>query len=1155
VIKGKLADASANALQAQAFVEQAPLAIAMFDREMCYLAASRRWITDFQPSGADLVGRCHYDVFPRLPAHMREINRLALAGQTLRRERERLQRSDGRVQYITWEVQPWRDARGDIGGVIIYAQEVTAEVEAARALAESEARYRGLADTSPDIITRADLSGVLQYVSPACRQLGYTPEEMIGRPILDFAVADDAALIRSRLGALAAGAGMQPGVHRVRRKDGSVVWLEGRPAPLHDETGAIVGVLTSLRDVTEQKRLELQLEESEARFRALAEATPDVVVKIGAGDVIEYVSPSIARYGHRPEDLVGVVAGSLVHPDDRARRDEAVGELYASGDGEAPRDRSYRVRTASGSYVCMEGKSQLLRDERGGAVGFLSHLRDVTDRVEAQRALAESEARFRQLAAQAPDIIVRYDADGVIEYVSPAVRAYGYQPEEVVGRRVSDFGIEGGAELGALRAMQRGEPLPLGQQNQFQLRTRDGRLVWMQGNPAVLRDETGQPVGVVSVVRDITEQRQMAARLAESEARYRALAERASDITVQTDAAGVVQYISPTCIDLLGYQPEELIGRSALDYIHPEQHDLTRERMRSLYGRARRPEDDRREYRGVRKDGGEVWLEAVSSALLDEGGEVIGAVSRLRDITAQRAAAEALARSERKLRALFELAPVGIALNDINGRYLEFNEAFRKICGYDEDELRTLDYWALTPAEYAEEEQRQLEALRATGRYGPYEKHYIRKDGSRIPLRLNGIQIETLDGEPLIWSIVEDITDQQRAEAVLIEARAAAEAAAVAKSEFLANMSHEIRTPLTGVVGFAGLLEAMDELPLVARRYAQRISTSAETLLAVVNDVLDFSKLEARQMELDPHAFDPAELAETVSDLVRDRAARKGIELVLRHDGPPSPRLVADSARLRQVLLNFLTNAVKFTERGAITVATRYVAGAGRLRMSVTDTGVGVPPERAGKLFQRFSQVDASSTRRHGGTGLGLAISKSLIEMMGGAIGFESRVGVGSTFWFEIPARAADAADEPGAAPPASDVAVGRMAILVVDDVAVNRELISAMLSPFDLLLAEAASGAEAVKAAMARRFDLILMDLQMPGMDGMAATRAIRANSDLNRATPILAISANVLPDQVAEARQAGMNDHIAKPIDPADLIGKIARWTAPADAPSGHP
>jgi CheY-like chemotaxis protein len=390
-----------------------------------------------------------------------------------------------------------------------------------------------------------------------------------------------------------------------------------------------------------------------------------------------------------------------------------------------------------------------------------------------------------------------------------------------------------------------------------------------------------------------------------------------------------------------------------------------------------------------------------------------------------------------------------------------------------------------------------------------------------------------------------DVTAHASLESELRRKQAEAEAASRAKSEFLANMSHEIRTPLTGVVGFAGLLETMPELPAEARRYAERIATSAETLVTVVNDILDFSKLEAGQIELDPHAFDPAELIASTSDLVRDRAARKHLALEARAEGPLPPRLIGDSARLRQVLLNLVTNAVKFTETGAVSVTATYDAGAGRLKVSVRDTGVGVAPELADRLFKRFSQVDASSSRAFGGTGLGLAISKSLVEMMGGEIGARSTPGVGSTFWFEAPAAIAPADEATAAETPAQDAALGRLRLLLVDDVAANRELVSVMLSPFEVDLVEVDSGPAAVKAAMGARFDLILMDLQMPGMDGMAAARSIHANSDANRATPVVAISANVLPDQVADAKAAGMVDHIGKPIDPGELITKIARWT----------
>jgi PAS domain S-box-containing protein len=403
-------------------------------------------------------------------------------------------------------------------------------------------------------------------------------------------------------------------------------------------------------------------------------------------------------------------------------------------------------------------------------------------------------------------------------------------------------------------------------------------------------------------------------------------------------------------------------------------------------------------------------------------------------------------------------------------------------------------------------------------------------------------------------SVLRDVTARVALEKELRTRRAEAEAANEAKSQFLANMSHEVRTPLTGVVGFARLLGAMDGLPDEARAHIQRISTSAEALLSVVNDVLDFSKLEARQVDLDAQAFDAAAfLAETV-DLVRLQAQAKGLQLALTiADGLPA-RLTADSGRVRQVLLNLLTNAVKFTHQGRIDVTASWSLGL--LKLEVADTGPGLEPEDARRLFQRFSQVDASNTRQHGGTGLGLAISKGLAEMMGGQIGLKSTPGRGSVFWFTVKAPQAPAETAPAAAPagervaPAADGAPLR--VLVVDDVAVNRELVSAILSPFDVALSTAASGAEAVRATLDAAFDLILMDLQMPGMDGMAAARIIRANGGLNRATPIIALSANVLPAHVRGCLAAGMNDHIAKPIDPSDLVAKIARWTAAEPEPA---
>jgi len=643
--------------------------------------------------------------------------------------------------------------------------------------------------------------------------------------------------------------------------------------------------------------------------------------------------------------------------------------------------------------------------------------------------------------------------------------------------------------------------------------------------------------------------RHTSAELATSEERYRLLADRSPDVIIRYDTQGRVEYLSPSA-RRYGWDPDNLADANLASSLDRSEHERGNQFLDDLAaGRERSPEQDN-VWRARTPSGEIVYFEGRSSPIRADDGSIIGAVAALRDVTERRQAAEFLEQSERKLRGLFQLAPVGIALTDMDGRYIEFNEAFRETCGYDDDELKALDYWALTPPEYADDEAAQLESLAKTGRYGPYEKEYVRKDGSRVPLRLSGILIDGLHGQQMIWSIVEDISAQRRGEAVLIDARNAAEAASIAKSEFLSNMSHEIRTPLTGVVGFAGLLQGMTGLPTEAQRYAARIAASAEALMVVVNDVLDFSKLEAGQMELDPHPFDLGALVETVADLYRDRAADKGLQLnIAPHSA--APVLLADSARLRQVLLNLVGNAIKFTDAGQVGIAAGYDANAGRLRIAVSDTGIGIPPDQASHLFQRFSQLDASSTRAHGGTGLGLAICKSLVEMMHGEIGLESAPGQGSTFWFEVPAPVAEAASLAPAAQPTARVE-GHLRALVVDDVPVNRELVSVMLSPFDISITEAASGQEAVNLAMLERFDLILMDLQMPGMDGIAAAKAIRANAEPNRDTPILALSANVLPSQVAQCLAAGMNDHVSKPIRPAELLGKIAQWTSPSDAPA---
>jgi CheY-like chemotaxis protein len=358
-------------------------------------------------------------------------------------------------------------------------------------------------------------------------------------------------------------------------------------------------------------------------------------------------------------------------------------------------------------------------------------------------------------------------------------------------------------------------------------------------------------------------------------------------------------------------------------------------------------------------------------------------------------------------------------------------------------------------------------------------------------------------------------------------------------------MSHEIRTPLTAVIGFSGLLAQRPELDEISQRYVQRVSSAGQALLAIVNDVLDFSKLEAGQVEIAPRPVSPLAVAQDALALFAPQADAKGLWLECQAEGDLPERVMIDPDRVRQVLLNLVGNAIKFTEQGAVRLFVDYDPAAARLRMRVEDTGAGISVEQQTKLFQRFSQVDASSTRKHGGTGLGLAISKGLTEAMGGGIAVSSVPGVGTVFSFEINAPVAvGLAGEPSAlAPETGGRGLDGLRVLVVDDNAVNRELARAVLEHMGAEVAEASDGRGAIEAAAVAPFDCILMDLRMPGVSGLDALGEIRGAPGPNQDVPILAFTAD--SDLGLLDSDHGFDGLVSKPIKAADLVDAVDRCT----------
>jgi PAS domain S-box-containing protein len=520
--------------------------------------------------------------------------------------------------------------------------------------------------------------------------------------------------------------------------------------------------------------------------------------------------------------------------------------------------------------------------------------------------------------------------------------------------------------------------------------------------------------------------------LRESEARYRLLADHATDMIVRADLSGRRHYVSPASRDLLGYAPEELVGTRPQDFVHP-----------------------------------------------DEAAGLAGIFSRLQE-----------GRTER-----------------------------------------------------------------ATGTY-----RLRHRNGTWVWVEDNLHLVRDAQGTPLeVISASRDVTERQRQSCELRLAKERAEEASQAKTEFLAVMSHETRTPLNGILGYADLLLNSQGLSQEQHRHAERIRIAGSALLMIVNDILEFSELEAGKTQLQSEPFSPEVLLDSAISIVKASADQKGVALEVDIAGPMPDLLVGDQDRLRQILLNLLNNAIKFTPQGRVVLSVRPKAVSEtrcHLRFAISDTGIGIEDEKLSRLFQMFSQVDGSVRRRFGGTGLGLAISQRLAQLMGGEIHVDSTVGRGSTFWFEVPLEVASRADYAEAVDHRS--APTRSArILLVEDNDINQEIARAMLESEGHEVDVASDGSVAVTRVQAARYDLVLMDVQMPVMDGLTATRRIRALDGLARDLPIIALTANVLPQQIHAFREAGMSDYIGKPFKRDELYRIVERWVGAARGdprPSGN-
>lgn len=653
---------------------------------------------------------------------------------------------------------------------------------------------------------------------------------------------------------------------------------------------------------------------------------------------------------------------------------------------------------------------------------------------------------------------------------------------------------------------------------------------------------------------------QSAGELRSSERRLQFLADTMPQLVWTARADGIIESLNRGWLDYLGARThaEGLVAYGSA--VHPEDVAAT---MRAWERMLREQKMAGSEARLRRADGEYRWHLWRAHPERDAEGSVVRWVGTWTDIHDQKTEGEqlerrveertrALAESEARFRQAFDFAGIGMAIVGLDGRWVQVNKSLCEIVGYTEAELMARTFQDIThPEDLAADLKLLQELVDGMRRFYQLEKRYLHRDGHVVWVRLTVSAVRDAGDKPVHFiSQIEDITAQKQLEENLARARDQALEASRLKSEFLATMSHEIRTPMNGVIGMTTLLRDTPLSPAQAE-YVRTIEASGESLLAIINDILDYSKIEAGKIELEVTGFELRQCVQDAVDLFAGQAQAKGIALVVDVAPDVPAQVVGDPTRLRQVLVNLLSNALKFTAAGEVTlkVTARVEAGRVRLHCAVADTGMGIPPEGMARLFKSFSQVDASTTRRFGGTGLGLAISKRLVELMGGTMWAESMPSQGSTFHFTVLVDARrDVVENGTEKQPGSWANEGLGArcplrLLVAEDNAVNQRVALLLLKRLGYRATMVANGLEALAAAERTDYDAILMDVEMPEVDGCEATRRIRARSGSATRPWIIALTAGAMRGDRERALAAGMNDFVAKPVRVEALAQALVR------------
>jgi PAS domain S-box-containing protein len=878
--------------------------------------------------------------------------------------------------------------------------------------------------------------------------------------------------------------------------------------------------------------------DEQARLQALHRVLNDlpvIALEADATGACTFVNETWCRVtGLSSSEALGDGWLRAVHFEDRDRVLREWQEAIAAG-------RSYsgdfRCLDSRGATIWLEGKGTVRRDPTGRIRGFVVSATEITARRAADAARLRAQASFERVLSVAPVGIMTFDRSGrILSWNGAMERNFGWSPAEAIGTRLPNVPPSDRAPLLAQLATLAPGAEPL---------TYEARLVARQGQ---LRDTlvsvsvlgAGPEAAYCAACTDLSARRPSPAGAQGGDARFQRLADQTPVLIWMCNPEAKVTYLNRAWERFTGLPPQQDPGNGWADMFHPDDRDRA---LRTCLAAIERREPFAVECRLRRHDGEYRWVAANGAPWCLDDGTFAGFIGGCQDITEARRSRE-LERERPLLGQVIANAPIAMALLDTDMRYLACSRKWLQDYGLTGQDLTGRSHYEVFPDQPPHWRALHLRALGGEP-LSCDEDRFERADGECLWLRWALEPWRHADGRVAGVIMVTDMITG------LVHARLEAQQSARLKSEFLASMSHEIRTPMNGVLGMTGLLLDTD-LSAEQRDFAETIQSSAESLLTIINDILDFSKIEAGKLQIEPVPFDLHRMVEDVADLLLPGATEKCLELVVRY-GPGVPRhLVGDVGRVRQLLTNLTSNAVKFTEQGHVLIHVTCETPDPLqpvLRFSVSDTGIGIPAERLGHVFEKFTQAEASTTRRFGGTGLGLAICQQLVRLMGGQIGVTSTVGSGSTFWFTLPLPAFREAppSSPAALPP------GRR-LLIADDMEITRRVIAEQVEALGGEAHTACDGADALERlasahAAGRPFHAVLLDYSMPLLDGEAVARAMRGDPRF-RATALVLVSGAIARPRDTWLADLGFRAFLRKPIR-FDSLAEVLRDVLQAAGP----